>query len=175
MARRLDDISPIPASQITPKEVFLDRRRFLAAAAATAAAGLGATGEALAEDIAIKLPAPRNMALSIGDAPTTKKIITNYNNFYEFGMGKTDPAASASAMKTRPWTIQIGGAVEKPMTLGIEDILKMPLEERVYRFRCVEAWSMVVPWIGIRIQQDRRARLADEQCEIREVHDDHAA
>ena len=149
MARRLDDLSPIPASQITPKEVFLDRRRFLAAAAATAAAGLGATGEALAEDIAMKLPAPRNMALSIGDAPTTKKIITNYNNFYEFGMGKTDPAASASAMKTRPWTIQIGGAVEKPMTLGIEDILKMPLEERVYRFRCVEAWSMVVPWIGI--------------------------
>ena len=175
MARRLDDLSPIPASQITPKEVFLDRRRFLAAAAATAAAGLGVAGEARAEDIAIKLPAPRNTALSVGDAPTTKKIITTYNNFYEFGMGKTDPAASASAMKIRPWTIQIGGAVEKPMTLGIEDILKMPLEERVYRFRCVEAWSMVVPWIGIEFNKIAALVSPTSNAKYVEVHDGYAA
>lgn len=146
--RALTGLKPIPPSEITPREVFLDRRRFLAGATA-AAAGLGTAAPALAEEMAMKLPAARNAAFSTTDAPTAKKIITGYNNFYEFGMGKSDPAASASKMSVRPWTIEIGGAVEKPRTIGIEEVMRLPLEERVYRFRCVEAWSMVAPWIGV--------------------------
>lgn len=139
---------PIPASQITPKDIWLDRRSFIASAAAAAGAGLAA-GPAHAEDVITPLNAPRNAAFSVSDTPTTRKIVTTYNNYYEFGMGKSDPSASASQMKVRPWTIEVGGAVEKPRTVGIDDLLKMQLEERIYRFRCVEAWSMVVPWIGL--------------------------
>jgi sulfoxide reductase catalytic subunit YedY len=84
-----------------------------------------------------------------GEKPTPWKSITTYNNFYEFGTSKEDPARLAGSMKTRPWTLAIEGEVKKPQLIGIEDILRMfPLQERIYRLRCVEAWSMVVPWVG---------------------------
>jgi sulfoxide reductase catalytic subunit YedY len=140
-----DDIAP---SQITPREIFLDRRRFLAGTAA-AGAGLVIGDTAGAAQLIQPLEAVKNAAFSVDAKLTPKKIVTGYNNFYEFGTGKSDPAASAETMKVRPWTIEVSGEVEKPRTIDIEEILKLPLEERVYRFRCVEAWSMVVPWIGV--------------------------
>jgi sulfoxide reductase catalytic subunit YedY len=145
-------LPPIPASAITPKQVWLDRRQWLAGALAAGTAA-GAASEARADDVIVKLDAPRKAAFSVDAKPTPKKNVVGYNNFYEFGTGKSDPAASAASMKVRPWTVEIGGAVEKPMTLAIEDILKMPLQERVYRFRCVEAWSMVVPWVGVEFNE----------------------
>jgi sulfoxide reductase catalytic subunit YedY len=84
-----------------------------------------------------------------GEKPTPWRSVTTYNNFYELGTGKEDPAERAGALRTRPWTVAVEGEVRRPGLLGIEDLLRMfPLEERVYRFRCVEAWSMVVPWVG---------------------------
>jgi sulfoxide reductase catalytic subunit YedY len=84
-----------------------------------------------------------------GEKPTPWKSVTTYNNFYEFGTTKEDPARLAGSLKTRPWTVAVEGEVKKPQLLGIEDLLRMfPLQERIYRFRCVEAWSMVVPWVG---------------------------
>lgn len=138
----------IAPSQITPRDIWLNRRALLAGSAGAAAASL-LPSPARAEDVILKLDAPRNASFSVDAKLTPKKNVTGYNNFYEFGTGKSDPAASAAAMKVRPWTVEIGGEVAKPMTLGIETILKMPLEERIYRFRCVEAWSMVVPWVGM--------------------------
>ncbi|PSC04928.1 protein-methionine-sulfoxide reductase catalytic subunit MsrP [Alsobacter soli] len=152
----------IPPSEITPREVFLDRRRLLQGAAGLGALALGGGAASAAAPAAASTPAslnaPRNAAFSVDAEPTAKKIVTGYNNFYEFGTGKYDPAASADAMKTRPWTIEIAGEVEKPQTIDIEALLKMPLQERLYRFRCVEAWSMVVPWVGFEFNQ--LARLA---------------
>jgi sulfoxide reductase catalytic subunit YedY len=86
----------------------------------------------------------------VDEEPTTYEGITTYNNFYEFGTDKGDPAANAGTLRPRPWTVRVEGEVAKPQTLGIETLLKwFPLEERVYRMRCVEAWSMVIPWVGI--------------------------
>ncbi|XOT98553.1 molybdopterin-dependent oxidoreductase, partial [Alcaligenes pakistanensis] len=83
------------------------------------------------------------------DAPTSEADITSYNNFYEFGTGKEDPARNSGQFRTEPWTLQIDGLVQKPLTLDMDQILNLaPLEERIYRLRCVEAWSMVVPWVG---------------------------
>lgn len=141
---------PIAPSEITPQSVFLDRRRFMQGAAALGAIGASG-GSAFAAPAA--LAAPRNAAFSVDAEPTPKKLVTGYNNYYEFGTGKYDPAASADQMKTRPWTIEVGGEVEKPQTIDIEALLKMQLQERVYRFRCVEAWSMVVPWVGLEFNQ----------------------
>ncbi|MHB2167317.1 protein-methionine-sulfoxide reductase catalytic subunit MsrP [Alsobacter sp. R-9] len=141
--------APIRPSEITPKEVWLNRRDVVRGAmAAAAAAGVPWAAQAAGEPALQKLDAPRNPAFAVKDELTPKKLVTTYNNFYEFGTGKSDPAENAGALRVRPWTVEIAGAVEKPMTLGIEEILKFPLEERVYRFRCVEAWSMVVPWVG---------------------------
>ena len=142
----------IRPSEITPREVFLDRRRFMAAAGAFAVVGYSAH-EAQAEPVISPLEAKRNPVYDPKLKLTDKKIVTGYNNFYEFGTGKSDPASYADKMKVRPWTIEVTGAVEKPRVFGIEDILKMPLQERVYRFRCVEAWSMVVPWIGLEFNE----------------------
>ncbi len=128
-------------SDVTPKPLWLNRRQMIAAAGAAAFAS-----PALAKIDAAKSP------LSISDEPNTLEEITTYNNFYEFGTGKEDPAANAGALTTDPWSIEIGGMVDKPGTYDLADVLKgQPLEERIYRFRCVEAWSMVVPWIGFQL------------------------
>ena len=96
-----------------------------------------------------KLSAALNSAYSSKEEPTPYKYVTSYNNFYEFGTDKSDPAAYASTLQTRPWTISIEGLVKKPLTLDIDALLKLAtIEERIYRLRCVEGWSMVIPWDG---------------------------
>jgi sulfoxide reductase catalytic subunit YedY len=143
---------PFP-SEITPQAVYEERRAFIRKMALGAVAGGAlwemANREAFAQNPAIKLAAKPNPALSALDKHTPFKDATSYNNFYEFGLDKSDPAENAHTLKTRPWTVSIEGEVKKPMTLDIDSLLKLaPLEERVYRLRCVEGWSMVIPWVG---------------------------
>ncbi|CAM3647877.1 protein-methionine-sulfoxide reductase catalytic subunit MsrP [Polynucleobacter brandtiae] len=139
------------ASDITPKAVF-DNRRTLIKSAAAGAFGLALapwfSREALANG-GQKLPATLNPNFAARDDLTSYKNITTYNNFYEFGTDKADPAANAGSLQTRPWTVTIEGLVKKPVTLDIDALLKLaPMEERIYRMRCVEGWSMVIPWDG---------------------------
>ena len=144
---------PFP-SEITPQEVYTGRRQFIARMAATAAVGSGmwemANRDAFAQAApAQKLAARANVALSTGEKQTPFKDAAGYNNFYEFGLDKGDPAENAHTLRTRPWTVRIEGEVNKPLTLDIDSLLKLaPLEERIYRLRCVEGWSMVIPWVG---------------------------
>ena len=141
----------IPSSEITPKETYLNRRTFLAAAATIAggAAIAGVVGsvspllEAGTKINTVKGP------FGTDEKPTPYKDITTYNNYYEFGTNKDDPARNAGSLRTRPWSVSLEGEVKKPRKLEIDDILKLaPAEDRVYRHRCVEAWSMVIPWVG---------------------------
>ncbi|WP_374089270.1 protein-methionine-sulfoxide reductase catalytic subunit MsrP [Methylomicrobium lacus] len=135
----------IKPSEITPRDIYQARRQFMQLTAAVAAAALW-PGELFAGE---KLATAKSSNFAAKEELTPYDKVTQYNNFYEFGTGKDDPAAYAGSLKTRPWTITIEGEVHKPMTFDIDQILKMaPLEERIYRLRCVEAWSMVVPWIG---------------------------
>ncbi|HEY1899647.1 MAG TPA: protein-methionine-sulfoxide reductase catalytic subunit MsrP [Steroidobacteraceae bacterium] len=148
----------IPASQITPLEAFLNRRELLAGALATGALAAGPLGgtPARAADAPPK-PDPRfkfarNPKFSVSEVPTSFKDISHYNNFYEFGTGKEDPAANAGTLRPRPWSVTVGGECQTRGTFGFDDLIKgLPLEERIYRFRCVEAWSMVVPWLGFQL------------------------
>jgi sulfoxide reductase catalytic subunit YedY len=127
---------------VTDQGFYLRRREFIVAGAAAGLA-FGAGGASAAP---LKY-SPNTQAIS--DKPTPLKDITTYNNFYEFGVNKDDPAANAGTLKPRPWTVVIDGMVKKPQRLGIDDLIKRyPLEERIYRMRCVEAWSMVIPWVG---------------------------
>ena len=145
-------------SDVTPKEMFLRRREFLAVAGSTAAAvatnGLGPvfTGTATAaaqNPAAQKLTNLKKSPFSTDEKLNTYRDITTYNNFYEFGLDKADPGKYAHTLKPKPWSVVVEGQCGKPGTYNIEDIMKYaPLEERIYRLRCVEAWSMVVPWIG---------------------------
>jgi sulfoxide reductase catalytic subunit YedY len=140
----------MPEHLATPESVFLDRRSLLGGAAGLAAASLIGTDAALAaaDPTADLYPAKRNEAYTLDRALTPEKFSADYNNFYEYGTSKSVLPA-ANALKTRPWTVTIDGLVEKPMTLGVDDIIrKVTLEERLYRHRCVEAWSMSVPWTG---------------------------
>jgi sulfoxide reductase catalytic subunit YedY len=144
---------PFP-SEITPQEVYESRRRFIQQVAVGAVAGTAlwemANRQAFAQQApAQKLAGKPNPAYGLPDKPTPFRDATNYNNFYEFGLDKSDPAEYAHTLKTRPWTVKIEGEIKKPMTLDIDSLLKLaPLEERVYRLRCVEGWSMVIPWVG---------------------------
>ncbi len=152
-------LADIPSSAITPKDMYLNRRKFLRTAASTVtvagAAALGA--ERLAEILSpgtrvlagTKLQTVKSPLTTTGEALTTYEAITTYNNFYEFGVDKTDPSKNAGRLPTRPWTVRVEGKVKKEQTFDIDTLLKLrPLEDRVYRHRCVEAWSMVIPWVG---------------------------
>ena len=140
----------IAPHEITPHDVFLGRRALLANALASGAALLAPrapAAEAPAPDPNIKYT--RNPRYSVTESPTSYGDITSYNNFYEFGTDKSDPKANAHTLRPRPWSVTIAGEAEKTGTFTLEDIIRPhALEERVYRFRCVEAWSMVVPWLG---------------------------
>ncbi|NCZ63357.1 MAG: protein-methionine-sulfoxide reductase catalytic subunit MsrP [Cellvibrionales bacterium] len=153
MKRRRIQIPTIASSEITPESVWLNRRELMQQAGfgALAAAGLGSGAQAT------ESPAPRDLpaAPSSCDGCSTTEALTpyadaiSYNNFYEFGTDKSDPARYAHEMNVDPWSVEVGGLVNKPGKLNLEDLLTtFDLEERVYRFRCVEAWSMVVPWTG---------------------------
>ena len=145
--------SDIASSEITPYELYQSRRRFmkgtagiLLAAATTSVASVFATADAAIDK---KLIYSKDKHFKIDDELTPFKDITTYNNFYEFGTDKRSPAIEAHRLTTSPWDIRIDGEVNKPATYHLEDILKpQALEERIYRLRCVERWSMVVPWIG---------------------------
>jgi sulfoxide reductase catalytic subunit YedY len=139
----------IPSSEITPQTVF-EKRRELIKLAAGGALGLEMSSwfsrEALAQT---KLTAPLNPSYNLMERKTSLNDVTSYNNFYEFGTDKSDPAAYASNLITSPWKVSVEGLVGKPRVFDIDDLMKLaPLEERVYRMRCVEGWSMVIPWVG---------------------------
>jgi sulfoxide reductase catalytic subunit YedY len=144
---------PVP-SEITSESVYRARRRLLGAAGAMALAGALAPGAAQALEVPAqgrraRLAAQRNAEYSTGEKLTPYGDVTTYNNFYEFGTSKSDPSKYAGSLRTRPWTVTVDGEVRKPRTFGIDDLLRLaPMQERIYRHRCVEAWSMVIPWIG---------------------------
>ncbi len=131
------DASGLTWADVTPQHLFLNRRAFIAGAAALAA------GPALAAS-----------GFSTDEAPNSLDEITNYNNFYEFGFGKTDPARHAGALTTDSWSVEIGGLVDRPGSYSVTDLApENAVEERIYRLRCVEAWSMVIPWLGVPLAQ----------------------
>lgn len=140
----------IPESEVTPEAVALNRRAFLGAGAGLiAGAALPQSAAAQGADPTLDLyPAKQNPSYTLDRPVTDAELAANYNNFYEFGTSK-DVVSAAKRLPTRPWTVSIDGMVEKPFEIGFDDLIrKMPLEERLYRFRCVEAWSMAVPWTG---------------------------
>jgi sulfoxide reductase catalytic subunit YedY len=143
------------ASEITDEAVFRQRRSLLKATGLMAGATL-AGGILPMQALLAATPARQKINIyskniyGAGESLTPYQDITSYNNYYEFGTGKADPAREAVLFKPRPWTVSIEGAVKKPKTITIEDILRLaPLEERIYRMRCVEGWSMVIPWVGL--------------------------
>jgi|SRR5579871_744499 len=141
----------IRSSEITPESVFLQRRQLLAGAVAGGlVAAAGPVTRALADPTPpAELRYTLNQRYSVTQKPNTFQEITNYNNYYEFGEEKTDPAENSGHFHSRPWSVTIDGEAENKGTFTLEDILRPhPLEERIYRFRCVEAWSMVIPWVG---------------------------
>ncbi|MBA97613.1 MAG: protein-methionine-sulfoxide reductase catalytic subunit MsrP [Roseobacter sp.] len=130
-------INTLKDSDVTPEDLFMNRRQIIGGALA----GIGLAGMATGASAALK-----------GLEPNSYEDIASYNNYYEFGTGKDDPARYAQALTIKPWTVQIDGMVDKPGAYAFEDILKaMTIEERLYKFRCVEAWSMVVPWNGFEL------------------------
>lgn len=139
------------ASEITDEALYLRRREFIAGGAAALVGGCGraeAVSAPKPESLA-PLPAPRNERLSVREPWTRWEHATTYNNFYEFGVDKDDPARLAGSLRPRPWTLVVDGLVHRPRRYDIDELLrKFPLEERVYPLRCVEAWSMVIPWVG---------------------------
>lgn len=139
----------IPSSEITPERLFLSRRQFMGAAAALSGSALLAAcgAQPTSTPAAPALPADTRTD-ELGNPLNSFEQITNYNNYYEFTTNKQDVANKAAAFKTSPWAIQVGGLVGKPRTFALEDLLKFEQEERIYRLRCVEAWSMVIPWSG---------------------------
>lgn len=150
LIRKQSEITP---SEITPASTYKKRRTFIKAMAAIGAISAVPVSRYLMNMpeayAAAKLGPLQKSAFSTGEEQTPYDDVTSYNNFYEFGTGKEDPARNAGSLKTRPWTVLVDGEVKKPRTFDIDDLLKLaPLEERIYRLRCVEAWSMVVPWVG---------------------------
>ena len=138
----------IPESEVTPEPLYLRRREFIK--------GAGAIGGALllnplvAAQASLKIGDYQKNVVTLDEELTPEEDATSYNNFYEFGTGKDDPKRRAQDFDTSDWTIEVSGACGKPGVYGIEDLVKpFPIEERIYRLRCVEAWSMVIPWLGI--------------------------
>ena len=146
-------------SEITPEHVYLNRRNFIRAglvAGTAVATGLtyralnpSAAVDQVTSDIVNLKPAE---VLPAGESPNSLVDITNYNNFYEFSTDKRAVAEEAQALVTRPWTVEVGGLVQRPRTFDIEELLRFDQQERIYRFRCVEAWSMVIPWVGFQLK-----------------------
>ena len=142
----------VRAADITDEAVYRDRRRLLAAMVASPALALAGCSEA-------EPPAPPGTTVSpalarsgfrTAEEPTRYQDVTTYNNFYEFGTGKADPSRAARTLRTSPWTVAVGGACAKPGKLSLDDLVKgLTAQERVYRLRCVEGWSMVIPWLGV--------------------------
>jgi sulfoxide reductase catalytic subunit YedY len=160
-------IPKLPASAITAERYFHMRRDLLVGALGLAAAS--ALPRAARASTLAALKYTRNTKYTVADKANTFEDISGYNNFYEFGLDKTDPAANAGTLRTRPWSVTIAGEAAVTGSFTLEDILKPhPLEERIYRHRCVEAWSMVIPWVGFpladllkRFQPNSRAKFVE--------------
>lgn len=137
-------------SEVTPKELYFNRRRIFASVPGLVLGGGGLLSpDRAGADTPVKLPNLTKSAYTTTEKQTSYKDVTTYNNFYEFGTQKDDPSKNAQNFRTSPWTVSVEGEVAKPRKFSLEEILKlMPLEERIYRHRCVEGWSIVVPWIG---------------------------
>ena len=146
------DIVP---SEITDKQLYLKRREFLQLGAVTGLVSLASAILAPLDALALaKLSVAKKANATTEDALTPLRDVTGYNNFYEFGTDKSDPADYSSTLKTRPWTVAVEGEVKRPKVYDIDELLKLaPLEERIYRLRCVEGWSMVIPWIGYSLNE----------------------
>jgi sulfoxide reductase catalytic subunit YedY len=159
LIRKADASAPL-SSEITPQQVWQDRRRLIAAAGLGAAA-TGQPSLALAQfrNRAQAAAEPEKLqgrptAYSTSEPMTPYKLVTTYNNFYEFGMDKDDPAENAQRLRVRPWTVAVEGELTKPKVFDIDELLKLaPMEERIYRMRCVEGWSMVIPWVGFPLSE----------------------
>jgi sulfoxide reductase catalytic subunit YedY len=148
MARWRGDLKDVDA---TPEALWRSRREFLRLGAAGAIGAVLAPAVALAreEPSGAVLEPSKRQELAGGEEPTTWEAATSYNNFYELGTAKDDPKRNAAALVARPWTLRVDGEVKQPLTLDHDQLLRtFPLEERIYRMRCVEAWSMVIPWVG---------------------------
>ena len=172
MERKLKHVA-VPSSEITPESLYLSRRDFLKAAgivsasAFLAACGLAPTGQPLPAGVPTPVPGwsaltptPSAPVPDNAQGQTTDELgnklnllndITNYNNYYEFSQDKQEPAQLSKDFKTSPWSVQVGGLVQNPKTFSIEELLKFQQKERIYRLRCVEAWSMVIPWTGFEL------------------------
>jgi sulfoxide reductase catalytic subunit YedY len=142
---------PVKSSEITPYSQFLSRREFLRAAGILTGSALLAAcapGTSTATQPAVEMPDLPAKSDELGDPANSYEDITHYNNFYEFSTDKEAVNSLSQDFNTEPWTVEVSGLVNNPKTYGIDDLLKFPQEERVYRLRCVEAWSMVIPWTG---------------------------
>ncbi len=158
----------VPESEATPEALHLRRREFLRLGAAAALGGLlPHAASAKVEPTGQALAVSRRVEMAGGETPTPWESVTRFNNFYEFGSDKDDPWKNAGTLRPRPWTVSIEGEVRKPQVVDVDALLRwFPLEERIYRMRCVEAWSMVIPWVGFpladlvrRVEPTSRARF----------------
>jgi sulfoxide reductase catalytic subunit YedY len=164
-------MTKISPSEITPKELYLSRRKFIQSAGMLAASALvlracGPAGSGTQEPLPTDTPLPagptatapspsptRPSGDELGDELNTYQAITNYNNYYEFTFDKQDVAKLAEDFTTSPWTVQVGGLVNNPRTFDLDDLMRFSQQERIYRMRCVEAWSMVIPWLGFPLSE----------------------
>ncbi len=138
----------IPENEVTPEPLYRRRREFIKVGGAIGGALL--LNPLVAARASLEIDTYQKKAIALDEEITKEGDATSYNNFYEFGTGKEDPQRNSGRYKTDDWTIVVGGACNKPGTYGIEDLIKpFPVEERIYRLRCVEAWSMVIPWLGV--------------------------
>ncbi len=161
LIRRAADVLP---SEITPPDIYRERRRFLAQAGGVALAAALPGGAGAATSFGPLAASP----FSTTETPTSRRAVTTYNNFYELGTDKSDPAENIHRLKPSPWSLRVEGLVNKPRSLGIDELLKLvPPEERIYRMRCVEGWSMVIPWVGVPLGS--LLKLADPQGSARYV------
>ena len=184
----MSGIGNIPSSsEVTPERLYLQRREFIKNSLLFAAtsSGVGSTLLWLMRGLRAKdhektartpqrrmtraaLTVTRHLDYASGEKSNSYNAVTNYNNFYEFGTDKSDPAANAGTLKPRPWQVTIEGEVARPQVFEIDELIKsFPLEERVYRMRCVEAWSMVIPWVGFPLRRSAEACRAHLAREIR--------
>src|SRR5437879_8908854 len=172
LIKKPSDIKP---SEITSKDLYMNRRQFIRAVSATAVSAgavLSGLNSAISQDAAAageKHTNVKKSSYSDTKKQNSFKDITNYNNFYELGTDKTDPAENAKYLTTRPWTVSVEGEVKKAKTYDIDDLIKIaPLEERIYRMRCVEAWSMVIPWVGFPLSS--LVKLAEPTGNAKFIH-----
>jgi sulfoxide reductase catalytic subunit YedY len=151
----IEKSTDLKESDVTDRELFENRRRFIKSAGfASIIASTGISGFIMSPAQAAAFPNLRKSTLSAADEKSTPlKDVTTYNNFYEFGTDKSSPAENAGSLKTRPWTIAVEGEIKRSKVFDIDELLRIGLEERIYRLRCVEGWSMVIPWVGFSLSE----------------------